>query len=111
MSNELTPTFGISARIWWNITWKTILCAIPFSFLGGFLGVMLGMLITGGNEQLANNIASVCSYLAAIPIAIFVIKSSLNETYGEYRLSLVKEDKVECQDSFNKDTKIEPTVS
>ena len=111
MSNELTPTFGISARIWWSITWKTILFAIPFSFLGGFLGVMLGILITGGNDQLSNNIASVCSYLAAIPIAIYVIKSSINKTYGKYRLSLVKEEKPECHANLGKDTKIEPTVS
>ncbi|HAS8488579.1 TPA: hypothetical protein I7727_22155, partial [Vibrio vulnificus] len=86
MENEVEPSFKISTRIWWNITWKTMVFGVPFSLVGG----MFGMILTGGNEQLADTFGSICSWIAVIPIAILVIKTSLNTTYGKYRVSLTE---------------------
>ncbi len=103
MHDEISPSFTVSTRIWWNITWKTMVFGIPFSFVGGFFGAMIGMIATGGNDPLVNTIGSVCSWLAVIPIAILVIKSSLNENYGKYRVSIS-----EVQPQGNTDSKVEP---
>lgn len=105
MHDEISPSFIVSMRIWWNITWKTMVFGIPFSFVGGFLGAMISMIATGGNDPLVNTIGSVCSWLAVIPIAILVIKSSLNENYGKYRVSIS-----EVQSQGNADSKVEPDL-
>ncbi|WP_199611460.1 hypothetical protein [Flocculibacter collagenilyticus] len=90
MENEIEPSFKVSTRIWWNITWKTFVFGIPLSFAGGFFGVILGLAVTGGNDSSANTIASICSALAIIPVAIIVVKSCLNESYGKYRVSITE---------------------
>ncbi|WP_286339201.1 hypothetical protein [Ferrimonas sp. YFM] len=104
MDNEISPSFKIASRIWWNITWKTILFAIPFSLIGGMLGAMIGLIATGGNDPLANQIGSIMSYLAAIPVAILVISSSLNESYGKYRVSLTVVDPLKEEATHNEST-------
>ncbi|GGD62761.1 hypothetical protein [Lacimicrobium alkaliphilum] len=106
MDNEVKPSYKISTRIWWNITWKTVLFGIPFSFVGGLIGAMVGLVATGGNDPLANQIGSIASGLAVVPIAIWVIGSSLNETYGKYRVSLT-----EVKESSKDLTDNEATVS
>ena len=108
MENEITPSLTMSARIWWNITWKTMVFGIPFSFVGGFLGAMIGLIATGGNDDLANTIGSVCSGLAVIPIAILVIKSTLNETFGQYRICYIK---VSESENLNDTNALDPSIS
>ena len=90
MDHEIKPSFKVATRIWWNITWKTILFSLPFSFIGGIAGAMIGTIASGGNDNLANLIGSISSAIAVIPIAILVISSSLNESYGKYRVSLTE---------------------
>ncbi|EMN6212300.1 hypothetical protein WB532_004440 [Vibrio vulnificus] len=111
MENEVEPSFKISTRIWWNITWKTMVFGVPFSLVGGMLGAMFGMILTGGNDQLANTFGSICSWIAVIPIAILVIRSSLNTTYGKYRVSLTELAEKNSYLQGQAAKKIEPTIS
>ncbi|MFD2167562.1 hypothetical protein ACFSJY_15030 [Thalassotalea euphylliae] len=69
------------------------------------VGAMVGLVVTGGNDPLANQIGSITSYLAAIPVAILVISSSLNESYGKYRVSL-SEVEEQTEDITNKETTV-----
>lgn len=105
MLNEIKPSFGVSARIWWSITWKTMLVGLFFSFFIGLFVTMVTLVATGGNDNIADISGRICSILATIPITILVIQSCLNANYGKYRVSLTE--LKETDDVI----KTEPTIS
>jgi ABC-type lipoprotein release transport system permease subunit len=92
MSTEVQISTTTNIRIWWNITWKTMVFGMPAGFVGGMFGAMIGSIIAENNHELINQIGSICSYLAVIPVAILVVGHAINTNYGKYRLSLIEID-------------------
>jgi hypothetical protein len=90
MDSEVKKSFRINTRIWWNITWKTLVFSLPFSYVLGILGSQAVVSFFNGKEGDIEVWRTFFTYIGAIPVSIMVIGHSINTNYGKYRLSLIK---------------------
>lgn len=78
-------------RVWWSITWQTTVIGFFVGYMGGMLGV--GVAIGAGlSGDIPNQVASVVSYVSVMVVSYFVIKGCIGQSFGNYRLVLVKDE-------------------
>lgn len=97
MSNEMMTNVKIvevtwmhALKVWWSITWRTLL----YSFLGGFVvGFILGFIMgsMGVNPNTINGVCRIAGGIISIPIGIAVVKIVLGKKYSDFRIALIAE--------------------
>ena len=89
---EIQPTFAISARLFWALTWRAMLILIPATFVGSyFTGIIISFFsITA--DSIGFTILNIFIYAFTITVYISVIQRVLGIKLGNKRFIIVEED-------------------
>ncbi|MCC5825907.1 hypothetical protein [Alkalimonas sp.] len=85
-------TWGRASRIWWAFFWRATLIGAVIGLILGFAGGVIGLII--GQAELAIQLATLASYLVAVPVSLLCLREALQLKYKGYRICLVKHDEV-----------------
>ena len=89
VSQALEPTWGIALKIWWWITWRSLLS----SLVGGFLvGLVFGFFVALVKMDTATTqlFSMPIGGLVGITINVYFIKKVIGKKFRGFRLMLVK---------------------
>jgi hypothetical protein len=100
-SMELEATFNRAIRIWWSLTWRSILISVPCTlgfyfvliFLAASFGSALGIL-----EAYSAPIRVICwgiSFIFSLTVSVLMILWILDLDYGEFRIALLSSSSTE----------------
>jgi len=84
MQNETHPRFNDLLKIWWAMTWRTLLM-FPVIFC---LSFAYGMMIIDESELVLYLIAPLFAILIFILWNIYILKWVLNKDYGTFKLKV-----------------------
>ena len=87
-NNQIEPTWNITLKIWWWITWHSILIALPGAFL---IGLFLGLLLaTKAALDAARPFLLLFSFMFGLSVHIYFFKKVLNRRFKGFILSLTQ---------------------
>ena len=85
MVTETRATFGMAAKIYWSILWRSLAIGIPAIVATGVLTA--GLFSSLGNDG-ANAVARIATFIVMIPVQILCIKLVIGKTFGNQQLVL-----------------------
>lgn len=87
--NQLKATWTDTIKVWWWLTWRSVLCAFAGGFIIGFLIYFILKAFNAG-ESLIQNITGVISGIFGLLVNLFFLRKVLNKKFRSFSVSLTK---------------------
>lgn len=86
---EIEVTWGVAFRVWFALTWRSILMTLAVAFAVGIVFGVVANLI-GLPKEIRGNISGVLAFGVGMMASIFWIKRILNKTFRKFRITVVE---------------------
>jgi len=89
-SDTLEVTWSRTMKIWWSYIWRCMLFTMIPSFVLGFIGAIIFVLM--GRHELVGMFTSILGSLLSIPVSIIVLKIILQKEFKEFSIYLISKE-------------------
>lgn len=78
-------TWSVALKVWWALTWRTILAAAGIGVINGFIGASIET-----EERLVTTLLDLGATLLLIPIQLYFFRIILAKEYSDFKISIHK---------------------
>lgn len=84
----LQPSWGLSLKVWWAMTWRILPLALIAGFLMGMVAGIAGQAMAMPTDQTLN-LAKILGALAGAVVSVIIIRRLMERGFGNMRLVVV----------------------
>jgi len=88
--SELNITIWRTLRIWWALTWRTLVFCFGGGMVVGFIvGFVMGL--SGQSKEAVHQTCTLLGMLVALPAGLWALKATLTKrSFGDFRIALIR---------------------
>ncbi len=88
VSNE-SVTWSIAARVWWSLTWRTLVFIFPVAFV---FGLVFGVIMAMADIPLEpfSLVIQLAGASISVIMSIWIIKTLLSKQYSTFSISVTR---------------------
>jgi LytS/YehU family sensor histidine kinase len=84
----LEVSWGRAIRVWWSITWRTVLFGMLIGFVVGIVAGIAGA-AAGVPANQVQGISSVFGVIIGAFISVWAVRKALTQSFSEFRIVLL----------------------
>ena len=84
----LEVTWGHALKVWWSITWRTVLFGLVIGFVVGVLAGVVGA-ASGTSSGAIQTISSLLGFVIGMLISIWAVRKALSKSFSDFRIVLL----------------------
>ncbi|MBD3584688.1 SoxR reducing system RseC family protein [Salinimonas sp. HHU 13199] len=88
-STSTTITWSMAARVWWSLTWRTLVFIFPAVFIVGLvIGTMMAIADVPPGPYIL--LAQLAGAIISLVMSIWIIKTLLSKRYSTFSITVTR---------------------